>query len=1105
MINLICCLAFAGDRLKSEFVSPPDSARPGVYWYFMEGNISRNGITNDLEAMKQAGLGGGIFLEVDLGLPRGPVRYMSDEWRQLLGHAVKTADRLGLEINLGTGPGWCGTGGSWVTPDHAMQDLVSSEMTVTGPNAFSDILPKPLPRTPFFGMGSMTPELQKLWESYYRDEAVLAFPTPFGNAKLSDLDEKSLVYRPPYSSQPGVKATLRPDTALKGGMAISGSQIIDLTSHFTEGKLTWTVPQGKWTIVRFGRTLTGQTSRPAPARGLGFETDKFETSGITDHLNQFLDSIVKVTGPNKTPGRGLTSLHFDSWEMGSQNWSQHFRSEFLARRGYDPLKYLPVMTGKVVDSPEVSERFLWDLRQTAQELVVANHMGTIRSRAKKYGLGLSIEPYDMNPTADLYLGGAATVPMCEFWSKGYGYDTNYSCFEAVSVAHTNGRSIIGAESFTSTDSDAWLQHPGSMKAQADWALATGINKILFHRYQHQPNENQFPGMTMGPYGVHWERTQTWWDMVKPFHEYLTRSQNLLRQGLPVADILYLVPEGAPNVFRAPTDATIGDLPDRRSYNFDACDPSRLIEAATVKDGRIVFPDGMSYRLLVLPRIESMTPRLLEKLAALVKAGAAIQGVKPLKSPSLVQFPACDRKVQALADEMWRDSGVRKQYGKGQIFPDAAPGLKNVSLENAKWIWTDEGNPAVSAYLASRTFRKSFTMPVGEKLVGATVAFSADNTFVLRLNRRVILRGTDFNSVQVTDVSQMLESDNTLEVTATNTGNVPNPAGLIGVVDLAFANGKHIQIVTDGTWKPSGHKVQVLGDWNMAPWHLTDGSVPPPPMYPSYTSSTQILRNALHVLPDFESGDCLRYNHRNIGGRDAYFVSNRWDVAFTGIASLRVSHGTPEWWDPKTGESRPLPQFKQGKEITSIPLNLKVNQSGFIVFKNGLTESQGVNFPSQRTLTELKGPWVVSFEKRFGGLPSVLFPDLMDWTKFTNPDIRYFSGKAIYKKSFDLPSLPKRGLAVDLGDVKNIASVRLNGTGLGVAWCAPWQLNIPTGILHLRGNRIEVTVANLWPNRLIRDSGLPPEKRLTQTSWSPYRPNSPLLPSGLLGPVHILSQ
>ncbi|MGV3614776.1 MAG: glycosyl hydrolase [Fimbriimonas sp.] len=1076
------------DALARRFATPPPEARPWVYWYFMEGNMTREGLTADLEAMRKAGLGGGIFLEVNIGIPRGPVRYMSPEWLEMVGHSVKEADRLGLAIDFGTGPGWCGTGGPWVTPDHAMQHLVASEAEITGPRHFNAVLPRPTPRTPFFGLGTLTPELRRQWETYYRDEVVLALPTPPKAGGLSGLDEKSLVYRAPYSSQPGVPSHLYPETEAAGpDRVVPSAKVVDLTSRMKpDGTLDWTAPEGRWTILRFGRTLTGQTSRPAPDAGLGFETDKFETPGVTAHLERFVDAVLRAAGPKRRPGRGLTALHFDSWEMGSQNWSANFRAHFGKRRGYDPIRYLPVMAGRIVDSVDVSERFLWDLRQTAQELVIENHMGTVKRKARENGLELSVEPYDMNPASDLSLGGVADEPMCEFWSKGYGFNSEYSCFEAVSIAHTNGRKVVGAEAFTSDDRDAWLQHPASMKEQGDWALANGINKFYFHRYQHQPKLDEFPGMTMGPYGVHWERTQTWWDMVPAYHRYLARCQALLREGLPVADILYLAPEGAPNVFEAPASATIGELPDRRGYNFDACAPETLIARARAKDGRIVFPDGMSYRVLVLPRVETMTPRLLRKVVELAEAGATIVGNPPKRSPSLSGYPACDGEVRLLAQSLAR-----------RIVPDPFAESQAPSLSDAQWIWEAKGDPASSAAVGTRTFARRFTIRPGRKVASALVAFTADNSYALSVNGKPALKGSDFHRVGVFDAKALLQAgENRLEVRATNDGPRENPAGIIGALQIRFADGGELRLTTDATWQAEGEPAKALGAWNMAPWSLGSGAFPRREMYPSYERVADVLARR-GVVPDLEADDDLRYSHRKTKDADFYFVANRRSTERAIHARFRVQGRQPEWWDAKTGERRDLPVFRATKGSTFVPLRLAPLESGFIVFRHPVVKApaRGTNFPRAVTVGKVEGPWRVGFDPKFSGPERMEFDRLADWRE--RPEIRHYSGKATYETRFDAPE------GVDqlaLGRVANAASVRLNGRDLGLVWSAPWTVRIPSGVLRSKGNVLQVTVANLWVNRLIGDAGLPAERRVSKTTWSPFRPDSPLQPSGLLGPV-----
>jgi len=518
----ICGAAYAGkpDMIAQNFKSPPDTARPWVYWYFMDGNQTEAGMKADLEAMKAAGIGGAIMLDVNIGIQKGPVEFMSDRWQQDFVFAVTEAKSLGLQIAMPAGPGWCGAGGPWITPDKSMQDLVASETSAEGPSHFDTVLPKPQPRTPFFGMGTFTPTLEQQWANFYSDQYVIAFPTPDGSAKIDNSDYKALYYRSSVSSMgapPRIPSPVNGIT-IPENQCISADKIIDLTGKLgPDGHLNWNVPAGRWTIMRFGRTITGQTTRPAPDAGLGFETDKFSKEALDLQFKNFEDVLLQKLGPDYRSGdSGLTTFHFDSWEMASQNWSEKFRQEFTAANGYDPLPYLPALTGRVVGSEEQSERFLWDLRHTASDLLVENQGQYLADYAHKHNLQFSEEPYDLNPSADLDLGSVADIPMCEFWSRSWSLPSEYSCFEATSIGHTNGKKVIGAESFTGAPGEDWHQYPGSMKEQLDWALADGINKYVIHRYQHQPYLDRFPGMTMGPYGVHWDRTETWWSMFQRF-------------------------------------------------------------------------------------------------------------------------------------------------------------------------------------------------------------------------------------------------------------------------------------------------------------------------------------------------------------------------------------------------------------------------------------------------------------------------------------------------------------------------------------------------------------------------------------------------------------
>ncbi|MDP3685167.1 MAG: glycosyl hydrolase, partial [Ignavibacteria bacterium] len=294
-VTKLSCQTISIDKLKEEFKNSPESARPGVYWYFMDGNMSKEAMTKDLESMKKVGIGNLVFLEVNVGVPRGPVDFLSDQWQDLFTHAVRESERLGIAITLGVGPGWSGSGGPWVEGRESMQHLVSTTIQVSANSKEKIVLPKPDPRKPYFGEGGFTPELKKRWLDYYEDVAVLAFPTPSGNFKIDDIEEKALYYREPYTSKEGVKQFL-PSLAsyqeLPSNSVISPGEIIDLTKLLqSDGVLNWKVPPGNWTIMRLGSRNNGAVTRPAPMPGLGFEADKMDTTAINAHLANFTGKL----------------------------------------------------------------------------------------------------------------------------------------------------------------------------------------------------------------------------------------------------------------------------------------------------------------------------------------------------------------------------------------------------------------------------------------------------------------------------------------------------------------------------------------------------------------------------------------------------------------------------------------------------------------------------------------------------------------------------------------------------------------------------------------------------------------------------------------------
>lgn len=975
------------NKMEAAFLHPPAAAQPGVYWYFMDGNMSREGMTADLESMKKAGIGSLVFLEVNVGIPRGPVEFLSEQWQELFKHAESECRRLNIRMTLGIGPGWTGSGGPWVAAGESMQHLVSSKILVSGPTKNIIKLPVPVPKKPYFGEEQFTTELKKQWNQFYKDVAVLAFPTPVVNYTLQDIDEKALYYRPPYTSVKDVKQYIPSLSVYKDlpkETSITKNQVIDLTDKLSpDGILHWQPPSGNWTIMRFGTCNNGAVTRPAPLPGVGFEADKFDTTAVNNHLKNFTGKLLLKIGKVDTAlYGGLKMLHMDSWEMGAQNWTLKFREEFIKRREYDPLPFYPVYAGDIVESLEISERFLWDLRLTSQELIIDNHANHVKKYSHSNGLGLSIEPYDMNPTADLELGAVADIPMAEFWTKAKGFNSSFSCIEAASIAHINGQPVVQSEAFTGY-LDGWKQHPAFMKEQGDWAFATGINKLFYHTFQHQPLDKKLkPGMTMGPYGVHWDRNQTWWPMVGAYHQYISRCQFMLQQGRTVADILYLTPEGSPHVFLPPASAMTEDefLPDRRGYNFDGCSPGQLYKA-TVKDKQIVFPGGASYRVLVMPFFKTMTPALLQKIQSLILDGATVIGEPPVKSPGLSGFPACNLKVQSIASDIWGGQQAPAMqteinYGKGKI------------------IWGGE--------------------------------FDAKKTKEL---------------------------------------------------------------------------------------------------YPSYFATAKLLA-AMGITEDFKTDMPVRYTHRTTNDADIYFVSNKTDKRVKGTCYFRTDKTAPELWDAVTGQTRKLPQFTNPENQISIPLQFDAFQSFFIVVnkKSKAVLNSSKNFAEITGITKLTGSWNLSFDTIWGGPEKVRFDSLSDWSVHQDKGIKFYSGIAVYRKNFDFIESVKPNkntrYYIDLGEVKYLAKVKLNGKDAGTIWTSPWRVDI-TGLLKKNENVLEIEVANLWPNRLIGDEQLPDDGirdekwpewlvqdkkrtsgRYTFTTYKHYTKESPLLTSGLLGPVTI---
>jgi hypothetical protein len=808
---------------------------------------------------------------------------------------------------------------------------------------------------------------------------------------------------------------------------------MDLTTNLsTDGRLTWDAPKGVWTVLRLGHTPMDRENVPVPPEGRGLECDKLNKGALDAHFAGMFFTLLREVGDEA--GRTLSFTHIDSWEIGFQNWTPRFREEFQRRRGYDPLPYLPAFSGRVVESAETSERFLWDVRGTIADLVADNYAGRLAELAHAHGLKLSIEAYSSaggGPFDSLDYASRADVPMGEFWNEADEPGRFHTCRTMASAAHTFGKKVVAAEAFSAWPAESnWQEHPSALKRLADGAFCEGVNQFFLQSHALQPWLNRKPGMTFGQWGLHYDRNATWWEFSKPWHEYLARCQFLLRQGDFVADACYLTPEDG--FAEPPTRAQLlPPCPD--GYDYDLISPAALLTRLSVKNGKLALPaqpdeeargrSGLSYQLLVLPPTDRVTPLLLRRIKELISAGATVlAGPRPLKSPSLADFPRCDVEVNQMAEELWGNCDGRQinehRLGQGRL-------------------------------VCGRSVEEVFAgMPVPPDFQTLTRVSGA---LLRRIHRRT--DGEDFYFVT-------------------------NPNARPVTAECAFrVTGRRPEL-----WHPDSGKTEKL-----AMWRETNGVIIVPLKFDPVGSLFVVFRESS-------------------AGTDAVVTAKRNGKA---DLNLRVSLDTA---------GRP---------------HLVASEPG--VYE--LTTASGKRLRATVTnivpTTDITGPWDLYFPTNWGAPAHVTLDALISWTEHRDPGVKFFSGTAIYRKTITLPKTmmaTNRRWLLDLGQVQVIAEVKLEGRSLGVMWKPPFRVDI-TDRLKPGDNSLEIQVANLWPNRLIGDEQLPddcrwraangdygqplgewpqwllegrpsPTGRFTFTTWRHWTRNSPLVPSGLLGPVRL---
>lgn len=1122
--------------LEKGFAEPAPEFGPRTWWHWINERITKEGITKDLEAMKRLGYRGAHMVN----LPQGgaPETHGDDvvgtpQWMDKVEFAAKESERLGLELSMGSCPGWV-AGGPWIKPEQSMQDIVWRDIHVQGPVDGPIQLPQP----------------QKN-KGFYQDVAVLAFPTlpgdavplasyqPVVNSNVPGIDwtsaidgnPETFVSLPPWKKdeknrhvifefkepvpvrsihlrmqedsdrhavrlsvsddgshwkplvnagrwrkhfipspeemvdgfqeksarfvkldfeQPspgyGMKlyevnfqSTRLNDLHLKaarqrthptisspstqvvpGDQCIKVGQILDLTDKLRpDGTLDCDLPEGDWTIIRFGHTTNGNKIHPASERSEGLETDKMSAEATRFHLDKgLLGPTLRRLGD--LTGKVMVESNIDSWEAACQTWTAKFPEEFEKRIGYDMRKWLPALTGRIVENVDQTERFLWDYRRTIGDLIAENFYGTYRKYVNDRGMKLSAEGPGIGMpihSDQLQILGQLDIPQGEFW-LGPKKDPRFPQWpggqdntkEAAVAGHIYGKDVISCEAFTAFGHhDGFTQYPFILKPVGDRQFCNGMNEIVFHCYAHQPDE-RVPAMTLGQFGLHMQRSNTWWDQARDWITYLRRCQFMLRQGRFFADACYYYGEDVPGsaYFFSPGNLDVRKkmlpvLP--QGYDFDVCN-REILDQMTVEDGLVTLPSGMRYAYLVLPDHARYTPAALQKVWELVNAGATVIGPRPVRSPSLKDFPEADGKIQELAAKLWPDGPGERRVGQGRV-------------------------------ITGKTFE------------------------------------------------EILAQD----------GLKPDFQAVLPGQDLAEEQAK-----------------------------LADDFA---------TSKKEV-----------------RYIHRKIDDGDLYFIASQSEQPEEATLQFRVSGKIPELWDPVTGERTTLSHYNDDGTVTKINLNLDPYGSRFVLFrtpagdkapeaiakltKDGqpvFLDGNGHKFTvrengsyaaefkdGRRAQVEVTGlpaaetvpaDWTVTFQKDRGAPDGQIpFDELVSWTARPEEGIKYFSGTATYEKGINISQERLKDgerVYLDLGDVKHVAEVSVNDQPLGVFWKPPFIVDI-TDAAKPGANKVTVKVTNVWKNRLIKDATLPEESRVTWSFYPFYKnePDAALMESGLLGPVRLTS-
>lgn len=1122
--------------IRNNFADPDFEYGPWVFWMWMNGNITKEGITLDLEAMHDIGVSGAVLFTSNAGIPQGKVEYGSREWIDCNKHMFSEAKRLNMQIMLHNGPGYSVTGGPWITPENSMQQLVWSETVVSGNSQGQKIqLPQPYAK-----MG------------YYEDAIVIAYPALKGenrpmqsvlkNVKINGTDAdkavlfdfnydnyleinipskkdkgelvfefdepfeaSSLVVRrkhtePPYHpydgprdnppvltleySDDGIRyfpvckvnmpemreldlptsqnfkslkakfyklstnkntqltelflytAPRLEDWANKAGFTAKGNRKEDLSEKnisseyiidpakvfditrfmLPDGTLDMAIPEGNWTILRFGHTTTGEENAAGPFNATGLECDKLNKKGIQAHYDRFLGNILEEM--KEFCGNSFYGITVDSWEAGTQNWTKGFEKEYYLRHQKSIIPYMPAFTGRMVGSTYATERFLAGIRQTCATMLAENYHRELRDICHQHNLCFLNESYGDGPFNSLEAGKYADIPAGEFWAHGL-YGGSHTNNQAGYLARIGNKKIAAAEAFTAMpDLSKFTEYPAAMKGEGDWMYCNGINRLMFHTYAHQPHPAAKPGMTMGPFGTHMNRNQTWWKQSKPYMDYLRRCQLILQEGEFISNNSPWVPPGCED---DPTQK-------KNDFSYFSLDENAMINYIHKRK------DGTYYYFI------ANNKRSPERIMAVFD----MNGKQP---------------------ELWYPE-------TGEQYP-----VHNYTIENGRTIIPLNLNAAESVFVV---FDKTPQQP----------SVWNDEKDLRQIEKKRQSFSDIYDSFTVSvwlrpDViaaggrSYVLYPQNGERLYGKGHATIGLAVGQDGIKIFEQAGDQAEQVL----------KIEKkIEGWSLINLVYDDG-IP------------IVYLNGERIKQGVKSSYKVHSSGNELSEKDPM------------ITVFQGEYSTPVTKSTVISRKESLQMYKAGK-----PMDRQ------IIFQNKIR-----NIDSDRIIP-IDTPWVITFPENTGAPEQITEKELKSLHVHSNAGVRYFSGTATYHTNMRVPENFKEQndrLILDLGNVAFFAETVINGKSISTSWKAPYMADITDHVIPGE-NRLEIKVTNLWTNRLIGDEFLPAEneydkwgeseklpewytdnqpykgKRNTFVTWKQYDKNGPLTESGLIGPVRIMA-